>query len=282
MNIRNINKSITLFAAATALILSSCVKDDLYDTPHPQHGKITVTADWSARGEGVDVPEKWNVAIGDYTGEETRTVHKPDYLFTPGTYTLLAWNPADGITVSGNTATASYADGQLGWFHTHAQKVTILMDRDHAFTAPLQQQVRQLSVVIKPSGDAAERITGIEASLGGIAETIDFVTGEHSSPTSIKLVFRKSKEGNEWATTIRMLGIAGTAQKLTGTVTFADGNPQPLTFESDLSQALSDFNGRKTVPLNLGGSMITTPSQAGVTATIKDWRQLDDWNVDAF
>lgn len=101
-------------------------------------------------------------------------------------------------------------------------------------------------------------------------------------PTSIKLVFRKSKEGNEWATTIRMLGIAGTAQKLTGTVTFADGNPQPLTFESDLSQALSDFNGRKTVPLNLGGSMITTPSQAGVTATIKDWRQLDDWNVDAF
>lgn len=57
MNIRNINKSITLFAAATALILSSCVKDDLYDTPHPQHGKITVTADWSARGEGVMSPK---------------------------------------------------------------------------------------------------------------------------------------------------------------------------------------------------------------------------------
>ena len=40
---------------AAAVLLSSCVKDTLYDTPHPDYGKIAVTADWSARGEGIDL-----------------------------------------------------------------------------------------------------------------------------------------------------------------------------------------------------------------------------------
>ena len=31
-------------AAAAAVLLSSCVKDTLYDTPHPDYGKIAVTA----------------------------------------------------------------------------------------------------------------------------------------------------------------------------------------------------------------------------------------------
>ena len=41
---------------AAAVLLSSCVKDTLYDTPHPDYGKIAVTADWSAR---VMVPMPW-------------------------------------------------------------------------------------------------------------------------------------------------------------------------------------------------------------------------------
>ena len=45
-----------MMGMAAAVLLSSCVKDTLYDTPHPDHGKIAVTADWSARGEGIDIP----------------------------------------------------------------------------------------------------------------------------------------------------------------------------------------------------------------------------------
>lgn len=271
-----------IIAAAAALTLSSCVKDDLYDTPHPAHGKIAITADWSARGEGLDVPEKWNIVIGDYAGEETTSTHAPEYLFEPGAYTLTAWNPADGIRVSGNVATASYSGSQLGWFHAHTQEVTVERDRDHFLTASMQQQVRQLSIVITPAGDAAQRITAIEASLAGVAESLNFLTGEHGDPASVKLTFRRSKDGKEWAATVRLLGIAGTAQKLNGTITFADGNPLPLTFESNLSAELSDFNSSKSEPLNIGGKLITTPPQTGVTATIGKWQELYDWNIDAF
>ena len=100
-----------LAAAAAALLAASCVKDTLYNTPHPDHGKIAVTADWSARGEGIDIPATWTVTMGDYTGTETSATHAPDHLFAPGSYTLAVWNPAEGITVSGTTATVAPASG---------------------------------------------------------------------------------------------------------------------------------------------------------------------------
>ena len=59
-------------------------KRQLYDTPHPDYGKIAVTADWSARGEGIDIPATWTVTMGDYTGTETSATHSPDHLFAPG------------------------------------------------------------------------------------------------------------------------------------------------------------------------------------------------------
>ena len=54
---------INMMGMAAAVLLSSCVKDTLYDTPHPDYGKIAVTADWSARGEGIDIPATWTVTI---------------------------------------------------------------------------------------------------------------------------------------------------------------------------------------------------------------------------
>ena len=47
---------LNMMGMAAAVLFSSCVKDTLYDTPHPDSGKIAVTADWSARGEGIDIP----------------------------------------------------------------------------------------------------------------------------------------------------------------------------------------------------------------------------------
>ena len=58
-----------MMGMAAAVLLSSCVKDTLYDTPHPDYGKIAVTADWSARGEGIDIPATWTLTMGDYTGK---------------------------------------------------------------------------------------------------------------------------------------------------------------------------------------------------------------------
>ena len=286
---------INMVGMAAAVLLSSCVKDTLYDTPHPDYGKIAVTADWSARGEGIDIPATWTVTMGDYTGTETSATHAPDHLFAPGSYTLAVWNPAEGITVIGTTATVAAATGNRagtdafvdnapGWFFTYTQQVSIEKDKDYPLTAVMQQQVRELTLMIEPAGDAADRIESIGGTLSGAAGTLDFATGTHGTPSEVELHFTKITEGDDagkWMATVRLLGIAGDAQRLTATLTYTDGNPQPTSLNSDLTAALDGFNDDKTTPLTLGGTLAETPDEAGFTGEITGWETVDSGGVDA-
>lgn len=279
----------TILSLALLLTLGGCVKDELHDTPHPDTGKVTVTADWSDRGEGVDIPAEWTVTMGGYTGTETGATHSPDYLFNPGSYTLAVYNPADGITVSGMTAAVAAADGGCivntpGWLFTSVQEVEIEADTDYSLTAVMHQQVRELTLVIEPTGDAAERIESIEGTLSGAAGTLDFATGTHGTPSEVKLHFTKITEGDDvgkWMATARLLGIAGNSQRLTATLTYTDGNPQPTSLNSDLTAALDGFNDDKTTPLTLGGTLAETPDEAGFTGEITGWETVDSGGVDA-
>ena len=232
--------------AAASRTNGGCVKDELHDTPHPDTGKVTVTADWADRGEEVDIPVSWHIAMGDYSGTETGATHSSDHLFSPGNYTLAVYNPADGITVSGTTAAVAAADGGFivntpGWLFTSVQEVAIEADTDYELTAVMHQQVRELTLMIEPTGDAADRIESIGGTLSGAAGTLDFATGTHGTPSEVKLHFTKITSGDDagkWTATVRLLGIAGDAQRLTATLTYTDGNPQPTSLNSDLTSGL--------------------------------------------
>ena len=259
----------SLLAAALLLAATSCVKDELHDTPHPDTGKITVTADWTDRGNGVDIPAEWTMTMGGYTGTETGETHAPDYLFEPGSYTLAAYNTIENITISGTTATVAqetgngtYISNAPGWLFTSVQEVTVEADTDYELTAAMHQQVRQLTLVIEPTGDAAGRIESIEGSLSGAAGTLDFAAGTYGAASDVALHFTRITEGDDagkWTATVRLLGITGNTPADTG-------------LESDLTAALADFNADKTVPLTLGGTIAETPDEADFTAIIEDWK----------
>ena len=270
-----------------ALTLTGCVKDELFDTPHPGKGRITVTADWNARGEGIAIPQSWNLSMGDYHGTETAATHAPDHLFEPGCYSLVAWNPATDISVSGTSASVtSTADGCIsgdpGWLFTSVQEVTIEADRDHAFTATMQQQVRQLTLTIRLTGDAAERVEGISGRLSGVAGTMDFASDTYGAPSSVALNFTKITQGENagaWTATVRLLGITGESQQLTGTITYAGDNLPSTPIASDMTALLAGLNENNTVPLSLACDL-ETPTQAGVTAIIIDWEVQEEVNAD--
>ena len=265
---------INMMGMTAAVLLSSCVN-----------------ADWTDRGEEVDIPAEWTVTMGDYTGTETGATHAPDYLFNPGSYTLAAYNIPEDITISGTTATVApgtgngtYISNAPGWLFTSVQEVTVEADTDHDQTAAMHQQVRQLTLVIEPTGDATDRIERIEGSLSGAAGTLDFATGTYGAASDVALHFTRITEGSDagkWTATVRLLGITGNTQTLTATLAYADGNPQPTDLESDLSAALVDFNADKTVPLTLSGTIAETPTEAGVTATITDWTVIEGDPVEA-
>ena len=281
----------TILTLVLLLTLGGCVKDELHDTSHPGTGKITVTADWADRGEGVDIPASWHIVMGDYTGTETGATHSSDHLFSPGNYTLAAYNIPEDIAVSGTTATVAAAGGNLiantpGWLFTSVQEVAIEADTDYALTAAMRQQVRELTLVLEPAGDAADRIEAIEGTLSGAAGTLDLATDTHGTPSEVELHFTKITSGDDagkWTATVRLLGIAGDTQRLAATLAYADGNPADTSIESDLTAALDGFNSGKGEPMTLGGTLVETPEGMEVDGTeITGWEEVkgDDVNAD--
>ena len=171
-----------------------------------------------------------------------------------------------------------------GWLFTFVQEVAIEADTDYELTAVMHQQVRELTLMIEPAGDAADRIESIGGRLSGAAGSLDFATGTHGTPSEVELHFTKITEGDDagkWMATVRLLGIAGNSQRLTATLTYTDGNPQPTSLNSDLTAALDGFNDDKTTPLTLGGTLAETPDETGFTGEITGWETVDSGGVDA-
>ena len=278
-----------LAAAATALLTASCVKDTLYNTPHPNHGKITVTADWSARGEGIDIPATWTIAMGDYTGTETAATHAPDHLFAPGSYTLVAWNPAEGITVSGTTATVAPASGSQttgafidnapGWFFTHTEQVTIEKDTDYPLTAAMQQRVRELQLELEVTQGRPELIQSVTATLSGIAGAFDMARGQTTGePASTGFSF--TRDGSRLTADARLLGTMGAVQTMVLDIVFVDGGRTQRT-EVDLTEAMKDFNDDMTTAYRVTGTLETPVGMEEGKGEITGWETVEGGDASA-
>ena len=278
-----------LAAAATALLTASCVKDTLYNTPHPNHGKITITADWSARGEGIDIPATWTIAMGDYTGTETAATHAPDHLFAPGSYTLVAWNPAEGITVSGTTATVAPASGSQttgafidnapGWFFTHTEQVTIEKDTDYPFTAAMQQRVRELQLELEVTQGRPELIQSVTATLSGIAGAFDMARGQTTGEPA-STVFSFTRDGSRLTADARLLGTMGAVQTMVLDIVFVDGGRTQRT-EVDLTEAMKDFNDDMTTAYRITGTLETPVGMEEGKGEITGWETVEGGDASA-
>jgi hypothetical protein len=262
---------------ALVFCLTSCVKEPLYETDHPDHGRIiSLTTDWSNRGEGINIPTNYSLKVGDYTTTLAGTTNEVNNYFLVGVYPVNVWNLATNISVSGNTATAVYplpfgeeARGEA--FFTGSQEVTIEKDKDYAFTVSMRQQVRQLTLVLEAAGSAKDKITAVDATLSGVAGAINIDNGNPiGNAVTVSPVFTKQSDGIYTATLI-LLGITGNAQTLTVTLSFTAGNPSNVTIPCDLSEPLAAFNAEKKTPLALSATIVVTPTEAGFSATIADW-----------
>lgn len=278
--------TITLLCVCTPLFLAGCdVKDPIYNTPHPDSGTVTVTTDWSQIGEGLTLPASYTIKIGDYTTTVNGTNTTLDHLFEPGMYGIHTYNTAEHITVSGTGATVARASGHVdgagqfvqempGWLFTDVVDATIEKDTECALTAVMQQQVRQLTLIVEPTGGTTNRIERIEGYLSGAASMLDFDNGTHSAPANVELQFAKITEGTDagkYAATVRLLGVAGARQKLNALIYYTGGNPKATGLTSELTTELAAFNADKRTPLILGGKVVETPMEAGFGATITDW-----------
>ena len=264
-------------------VLASCVKDDLYDTPHPDHGAVTVNAYFAEKSENATVPAEYTLAIGGTTCTATPgTDFCHPALFAPGNYTLTAYNECDGMTASGTTVTVNtLADGTVeslpGYLFTQSREITVICDDTLRVSLPMAQRVRDLLLRLTVTEGNPERIASLTGTLSGIAGAFDLmgqtVTGEVSSTR-----FSFVRDSDKVSADLRLLGTKGTVQVLTVTITFTDGQTQ--TVESDLTEALAAFNDG-TEAMTLAGDL-RTPVEIGIgSSAITPWEVVDGGNVSA-
>lgn len=309
---KSVGKGGWLVFALALLQLTACVKDELYNTPHPDKGAVQITTDWTRRSSDAVLPTDYILRIGDAeqtprntdsaepatrsTGSEEQTVSGETNvfksLFLPGTQSLLVYHRAEGITISGTTATVNtLADGTLnpmpGFLFSAAKELNIQKDDTLKVTIPMMQHIRTLTLTLKLNPGDDLRIAGTTATLTGIAPAVDLTTGSVTA-TEGKTVVPTFVLGTEGvgtgatgnpvlAASMRLLGVmTGEKQELGIAVALTNGTVQ--TIVTDLTEALKDFSGGELEPLMLDATL-TLPSEAGISATISDWNVVENGDI---
>lgn len=290
-----------LIFALALLQLTGCVKDELYNTSHPDKGAAKVTTDWTNRSSDAVLPADYILRIGSEEQTVKGGTNAFKSLFLPGTQNLLVYHQAEGVTISGITATVNtLEDGTLnpmpGFLFSAAKELDIQKDDTLRVTIPMTQRIRSLALALKLNPGDEQRIASTDATLTGIASSVDLATGSVTA-TEVKTIspaFTIGTDGGEKRTatpggetraagnpvliaSLRLPGvIPGEKQELTLVVTLTNGTVQ--TIVTDLTEALKNFGNGKMEPLALDAAL-TLPIEAEISATISDWNVVNNGDI---
>ena len=250
-----------LYLIGAVTILTSCVKDDLYDTPHPDRGAVVVTTDWSGKSTEADIPQAYTLRIGGREQNVSAATNVFDALLAPGGYGLTVYNSPEGISIDGNKATVNPVDltGAIephpGYLFASYQDISVVADDTLHVTAPMRQYVRRLDIELTATEGDYSRVQSATATLSGVASAADMATGDRSVAAQVTNAFRQ--DDNKFTIFFRLLGIVPTeTHTLTVDITFNNGDTQRVV--SDLTEAIRDFNNGTNAdftPMTAGGGI---------------------------
>ena len=213
METNKITSRAALFCGV-ALMLTSCVKDDIDNTPHPSQGAIVITTDWSSRADQAVQPVSYTLRVSGQSGQSDEQPVKGNTnifhsLLAPAAYELLVYNTPEAITVTGDVATIASTD--------------------------------ENNIELSGIASSINLATGAWAS----------PTGVSLSPVFEKT---EEKDGTPTLTaTIRLLGIIA-EEKQELSIAVALNNQSVYTIKTDLTEVLQKcFDGSMT-PLVLGAN----------------------------
>ena len=273
-------------------MLASCVKDELYDTPHPDKAAVVITTDWADALDETDVPAVYHIEMDGgeaVTIQEATTVY-PD-LLAPGKHSVFACNEPQGMTISGTTASVNrLPDGTLEpmpeYLFSATTRFEAQADDTVHVTVPMARRLCPITLNLSLEGGNTEAIASITATLGGMAASVDLRTGmvggENATVTlDIKQQAKtKARAYTEGRLEMKCRTVGTNPQErqvLTVKVTMADGHVQ--TIESDLSERLKDLNTGMD-PIELTGT-VEAPQDGQFSGSITDWTDVTGDPVEA-
>ena len=271
-------------AAALLLAATSCVKDELHNTPHPDRGAVTVSL------TGLAADGAYVLDIDGQTADITGSPFTFPDLLTPGTYSLVVYNRAEGFTFDGRMAQVHTEDGKTradgvsiiplpGYLKTASREITVVADDTLHLTPAPQQRVRDLHIEFTVTQGRPELIQTVTGTLSGIAGAFDMeaeqTTGE---PASTIVAF--TRDGDKLTADARLLGTIGAAQTLVLDIAFVDGGRTQQT-EVDLTEALADFNSDMTTAYRVTGTLETPVGMEEGKGEITGWETVEGGDASA-
>ena len=262
---------VAIFAVVTSL--TSCVKDELYDTPHPDKAAVLITTDWVDVLDETDVPAAYNISMDDgeaVTAQEATTVYPG--LLTPGKHSVFVYNEPQGITISGTTASVNLRTGGTlepmpDYFFSATTEFEALADDTVHVVVPMVRRLCPVTLNLSLTGGNASEITKIEAALSGIVRTVNLQDGTVENG-NFTVNMNVQHTDDKAVLQCRVVSISpDNSQLLTVTLTMADGHVQ--TIESDLSDKLKTLNADMR-PVELAGTL-EAPQDIHFHIVITDW-----------
>ena len=266
------------------LFLASCVKDTLYNTPHPDRGAVTVSL------TGLEADDNYVLDIKGKAADITGSPFTYPDLFLPGTYSLVLYNRAEGFTFDERMAYVNTRDNKAradgasiiplpGYLKTVSLEIAVVADDTLRVYPSPQQRVRDLHIEFTVTQGRPELIQTVTGTLSGIAGAFDMeaeqTTGEPAS-TAVAFI----RDGDKLTADARLLGTMGAVQTLVLDIVFVDGGRTQRT-EVDLTEALADFNGNMTDGYRVTGTLETPVGMEEASAEITGWETVDGGGVDA-
>lgn len=271
---------IAILAVATSL--TSCVKDKLYNTPHPDKATVVITTDWADALDETDVPAAYHIGMDDGEAVKTQeaTTVYPDLLI-PGKHSVFAYNEPQGMTISGTTASVNLrTDGTLepmpDYLFSAVKEFEAQADDTVHVSVPMVRRLCPITLNLTLTGENVSEIVGIEATLGGIVQTVNLQSRTLGTENR-SVMLNVQQTGAEVKLQCRVPGISpNEKQQLTVTLTMADGHM--FTITSDLSEELADLNAEREIVLNC---TVQAPQDGHFSGTITDWMDGGSHDIEA-
>lgn len=274
---------IKVMAVISFLVITSCVKNTLYNTPHPFMGALEVTANWKSISNDAEIPKEYIIFADNYKQIVKGNTNVFSQLLSKGEHYLSIVNIPENISLEGKTASVNTdSEGYLlstpGYLFAFTKDIYINVDDTLRITAPIKQLARRLDVQLTATEGDYTRVQNATATLSGIASTIDIETEKRGKLAQTKNNF--TKNGKEFTTFFRLIGvIPEQPQTLIVDIQFSDGST--LCVKSDITEFLKEFNNG-TQPLTIKGTL-SLPVEAKITdSVIIDWKEIFEGNIDAY
>ena len=279
------NRYIPVWVVVAVLImLSSCVKDILYNTPHPESGAVVLML------EGAPDGEVFVAGIDGQTADMDGLPFTWPRLLKPGDYSLVVHNRAEGFAFDGRTARVDAVAGSSdagevllnplpGDLHTCSCRITVVQDDTVRMNAVVERRTRDLMFELEVTQGRPELIQTVTGTLRGIAGIFDMEAGQTTGDAA-STAFSFTRDGSKLTAEARLLGTMGAVQTLVLDIVFTDGGRTQRT-EVDLTEALADFNGDMTTDYRVTGTLETPVGMEEGKGEITGWEPVEGGDVSA-